>query len=52
MNNHVTTVVEGFVGLTPEEQTAAYLEIEAIWKAAPDEPEAAPEPPQPEREPK
>ena len=47
MNEHVTAVVDGFARLTPDEQTAAYLEIEAAWKASPDEPEAAPKPPPP-----
>jgi hypothetical protein len=47
MNEHVAAVVDGFARLTPEEQTAAYLEIESAWKALPDEPEAAAQPAQP-----
>jgi hypothetical protein len=33
MNERVKAVVDSFKRLTNGEQTAAYLEIEAIWKA-------------------
>jgi hypothetical protein len=36
---------DGFRRLDPQEQTAAYLEIEAAWKALQAEAEPAPEPP-------
>jgi hypothetical protein len=47
MNARVATVVDGFRRLDPQEQTAAYLDIEAAWKALQAEAEAAPDPPQP-----
>jgi hypothetical protein len=36
MNERVKAVVDGFKRLTNGEQTAAYLEIEAVWKALQD----------------
>jgi hypothetical protein len=50
MSERVATVVDGFMLLDPQEQTAAYLEIEAAWKALQAEAEPAPDPPQPTRE--
>jgi hypothetical protein len=32
MTSQVKAVVEAFESLTPDEQIAAYLEIEKIWK--------------------
>jgi hypothetical protein len=32
MTSRVKAVVEAFENLTPDEQIAAYLEIEKIWK--------------------
>lgn len=45
MNERVTTVVDGFMRLDPQEKTAAYLEIEAVWKEEQqqEEPEERPE---------
>jgi hypothetical protein len=45
MSERVATVVDGFMLLDPEEQIAAYLEIEAAWKALQAEAEPAPDPP-------
>jgi hypothetical protein len=32
MDDHVSDVVEGFLRLSSEEQTRAYMDIEKIWK--------------------
>jgi hypothetical protein len=50
MSERVATVVYGFMLLDPQEKTAAYLDIEAAWKALQAEAELAPDPPQPARE--
>jgi hypothetical protein len=48
MNERVTTVVDGFMRLDPQEKTVAYLEIEAVWKdQQQEEPEERPDLSQP-----
>jgi len=41
MNRKVKAIVDGFKNLTDENQTRAYMEIEAIWKAPRDQQPAA-----------
>jgi hypothetical protein len=47
MSERVAAVVGEFMRLDPQEKTAAYLDIEAEWKALRAEAEPAPDPPQP-----